>query len=108
MFVLSDVRRVVLKKGPSGLGFNIVGGEEDEGIFVSYILPGGPADVSGAVHIGDQLLSVSFTYFHFFNWPIFFRATRRMSSPEADQKERKDTEKMMITKPMITASQNKQ
>lgn len=57
--VVSDVRRVVLKKGPSGLGFNIVGGEEDEGIFVSYLLPGGPADVSGAVHIGDQLLSVS-------------------------------------------------
>jgi len=57
--IFSDVRRVVLKKGPSGLGFNIVGGEEDEGIFVSYILPGGPADVSGAIHIGDQLLSVS-------------------------------------------------
>ena len=53
------MRRVVLKKGPSGLGFNIVGGEEDEGIFVSYILPGGPADVSGTLHKGDQLLSVS-------------------------------------------------
>jgi len=53
------VRRVVLKKGPSGLGFNIVGGEEDEGIFVSFILPGGPADVSGDLHKGDQLLSVS-------------------------------------------------
>lgn len=54
----SDVRRVILKKGPSGLGFNIVGGEEEEGIFVSYILPGGPADVSGDLHKGDQLLSV--------------------------------------------------
>ena len=58
MHVFSDVRRVILKKGPSGLGFNIVGGEEDEGIFVSYILPGGPADVSGSLHKGDQLLSV--------------------------------------------------
>jgi len=57
--VFSEARRVVLKKGPSGLGFNIVGGEEDEGIFVSYILPSGPADVSGAIHIGDQLVSVS-------------------------------------------------
>ena len=60
--VFSDVRRVILKKGPSGLGFNIVGGEEEEGIFVSYILPGGPADVSGDLHKGDQLLSVSTVY----------------------------------------------
>ena len=57
--VFSDVRRVILKKGQSGLGFNIVGGEEDEGIFVSYILPGGQADISGQLHKGDQLLSVS-------------------------------------------------
>jgi len=57
--VFSDARRVILKKGSSGLGFNIVGGEENEGIFVSYILPGGPADVSGNLHKGDQLLSVS-------------------------------------------------
>jgi len=57
-YVFSEVRRVTLKKGPSGLGFNIVGGEEDEGIFVSYIMPGGPADVSGQLHKGDQLLSV--------------------------------------------------
>jgi len=63
MYVFSDVRRVILKKGPSGLGFNIVGGEEDEGIFVSYILPGGPADVSGDLHKGDQLLSVSTVHY---------------------------------------------
>jgi len=59
MYIFRDVRRVILKKGSSGLGFNIVGGEEDEGIFVSYILPGGSADVGGELHKGDQLLSVS-------------------------------------------------
>jgi disks large protein 1 len=46
-------------KGGSGLGFNIVGGDDGEGIFVSFILPGGPADLSGALHKGDQLLSVT-------------------------------------------------
>ena len=38
-----------LTKGPAGLGFNIVGGEDGEGIFISFILAGGPADVSGQV-----------------------------------------------------------
>ncbi len=48
-------------KGMSGLGFNIVGGEDGEGIFVSFILAGGPADLGGELHRGDQLLSVSAT-----------------------------------------------
>lgn len=47
-----------LAKGPSGLGFNIVGGEDGEGIFVSYISPGGVADLSGLLNKGDQLLQV--------------------------------------------------
>lgn len=51
-------RNIVLKKGSSGLGFNIVG-EEAEGIFVSYILQGGPADQSGRILKGDQILSVN-------------------------------------------------
>ena len=42
-------RNVSLTKGPAGLGFNIVGGEDGEGIFISFILAGGPADVSGQV-----------------------------------------------------------
>jgi len=50
---------VTVKKGSSGLGFNIVGGEDNEGIFVSFILAGGPADISGALKRGDRLLSVS-------------------------------------------------
>ena len=48
-----------MKKGTTGLGFNIVGGEDGEGIFVSFILAGGPADLSGALRRGDQLVSVS-------------------------------------------------
>jgi PDZ domain len=48
----------LLKKCPAGFGFNIVGGEDDTGIFVSFILPGGPADIGGDLRKGDQLLSV--------------------------------------------------
>lgn len=54
-----DVRTVVLQKGNTGLGFNIVGGEDGEGIFVSFILAGGPADLSGELRRGDQILSVN-------------------------------------------------
>lgn len=54
-----DPRKVVLHKGSTGLGFNIVGGEDGEGIFVSFILAGGPADLSGELKRGDQILSVS-------------------------------------------------
>jgi hypothetical protein len=50
---------VVLSKGTTGLGFNIVGGEDGEGIFISFILAGGPADVSGQLRRGDQILSVN-------------------------------------------------
>uniref|UniRef100_A0A8C8JJM9 Disks large homolog 2 n=1 Tax=Oncorhynchus tshawytscha TaxID=74940 RepID=A0A8C8JJM9_ONCTS len=55
----SDPRRMVLHKGSTGLGFNIVGGEDGEGIFVSFILAGGPADLSGELRRGDQILSVN-------------------------------------------------
>ena len=48
----------MLTKGPSGLGFNIVGGEDCEGIFISFILAGGVADLSGELKRGDQILSV--------------------------------------------------
>jgi hypothetical protein len=53
-----EPRTVVLTKGPSGLGFNIVGGEDCEGIFISFILAGGGADLSGGLRRGDQILSV--------------------------------------------------
>ncbi|XP_013404155.1 disks large 1 tumor suppressor protein isoform X2 [Lingula anatina] len=54
-----EPRKVTLKKGSSGLGFNIVGGEDGEGIYVSFILAGGPADLSGELKRGDQLISVN-------------------------------------------------
>ncbi|XP_076876633.1 disks large homolog 2 isoform X11 [Brachyhypopomus gauderio] len=58
-FQLRDPRKVILHKGSTGLGFNIVGGEDGEGIFVSFILAGGPADLSGELRRGDQILSVN-------------------------------------------------
>ncbi|XP_075747258.1 MAGUK family member discs large 1 isoform X2 [Rhipicephalus microplus] len=54
-----EPRKVVLAKGPTGLGFNIVGGEDGEGIFISFILAGAPADASGELRRGDQILSVN-------------------------------------------------
>ncbi|XP_060910745.1 disks large homolog 4 isoform X4 [Labrus bergylta] len=54
-----DPRRVLIHRGSTGLGFNIVGGEDGEGIFISFILAGGPADLSGELHKGDQILSVN-------------------------------------------------
>lgn len=61
---------MVLHKGSTGLGFNIVGGEDGEGIFVSFILAGGPADLSGELQRGDQILSVSIHISHNF-WFLF-------------------------------------
>lgn len=49
----------MLQKGNQGLGFNIVGGEDGEGIFISFILAGGPADLSANLRRGDQILSVN-------------------------------------------------
>ncbi|XP_074605263.1 disks large homolog 1-like [Brevipalpus obovatus] len=54
-----EPRTVMLTKNGSALGFNIVGGEDTMGIFVSFLLPGGPADSSGQIHRGDQILSVN-------------------------------------------------
>ena len=57
---------MIIRKSGSGLGFNIVGGEGGEGIYVSYILPGGAADIGGQLRRGDQLLSVGYYYYY---WP---------------------------------------
>uniref|UniRef100_A0A8C2FSR4 Discs, large homolog 3 (Drosophila) n=1 Tax=Cyprinus carpio TaxID=7962 RepID=A0A8C2FSR4_CYPCA len=54
-----EPRKILLHKGSTGLGFNIVGGEDGEGIFVSFILAGGPADLSGELRRGDRILSVN-------------------------------------------------
>ncbi|KAM6921275.1 disks large homolog 4-like isoform 2-T2 [Xenentodon cancila] len=57
--VTREPRRVVLQRGSTGLGFNIVGGEDGEGIFISFILAGGPADLCGELKKGDRILSVN-------------------------------------------------
>ncbi|KAI5099923.1 disks large-like 2 isoform X23, partial [Silurus meridionalis] len=54
-----EPRKIVLHKGSTGLGFNIVGGEDGEGIFVSFILAGGPADLSGELRRGDLYIYVN-------------------------------------------------
>ncbi|KAJ0175470.1 hypothetical protein K1T71_008629 [Dendrolimus kikuchii] len=56
-----ESRVVELEKGPQGLGFNIVGGEDGHGIYVSFLLAGGPAERSGALRRGDRLLAVNDT-----------------------------------------------
>ncbi|KAL1279996.1 hypothetical protein QQF64_014596, partial [Cirrhinus molitorella] len=57
--VTREPRKVVLHRGSTGLGFNIVGGEDGEGIFISFILAGGPADLCGELKKGDRLVSVN-------------------------------------------------
>ncbi|XP_035458925.1 disks large 1 tumor suppressor protein isoform X1 [Spodoptera frugiperda] len=54
-----ESRVVELEKGPQGLGFNIVGGEDGHGIYVSFLLAGGPAERSGQLRRGDRLLAVN-------------------------------------------------
>ncbi|XP_055990388.1 synaptojanin-2-binding protein [Sorex fumeus] len=54
-----------LTRGPSGLGFNIIGGTDqqyvsnDSGIFVSRIKENGAAALDGRLQEGDKILSVN-------------------------------------------------
>ncbi|KAG5684491.1 hypothetical protein PVAND_013721 [Polypedilum vanderplanki] len=60
--ITREPRTIVIHKGKTAskaLGLNIVGGEDGQGIYVSFILAGGPADLSGDLKRGDQLLSVN-------------------------------------------------
>uniref|UniRef100_A0A4W5RV83 PDZ domain-containing protein n=1 Tax=Hucho hucho TaxID=62062 RepID=A0A4W5RV83_9TELE len=59
MVIPMEPRKVVLHRGSTGLGFNIVGGEDGEGIFISFILAGGPADLCGELRKGDRIISVN-------------------------------------------------
>lgn len=45
-----------------GLGFNIIGGEEEVGIFCSVISPDGLAGRNGQLKVGDQIMEVSSVY----------------------------------------------
>ncbi|KAI0228865.1 lin-7-like protein [Lamellibrachia satsuma] len=53
-------RVVELPKTEEGLGFNVMGGKEQNSpIYISRIIPGGVADRLGGLKRGDQLLSVN-------------------------------------------------
>ena len=53
-------RVVELPKTDEGLGFNVMGGcEQNSPIYISRIIPGGVADRHGGLKRGDQLLSVN-------------------------------------------------
>lgn len=53
-------RVVALPKTEEGLGFNVMGGKEQNSpIYISRIIPGGVADRHGGLKRGDQLLSVN-------------------------------------------------
>ncbi|KAL3122739.1 hypothetical protein niasHT_005456 [Heterodera trifolii] len=54
-----EPRLVRLRKLDTGLGFNIVGGEDGEKVFISGVFPGGAAASSGNVRKGDVLLRVN-------------------------------------------------
>ncbi|XP_072123599.1 protein lin-7 homolog A isoform X2 [Mobula birostris] len=56
----SHPRVVELPKTDEGLGFNVMGGKEQNSpIYISRIIPGGVADRHGGLKRGDQLLSVN-------------------------------------------------
>ncbi|XP_068110181.1 synaptojanin-2-binding protein [Hyperolius riggenbachi] len=59
------VEEIELTRGPSGLGFNIVGGRDQQyvshdcGIYVSSIKENGAAAVDGRLQEGDRILEVN-------------------------------------------------
>lgn len=56
----SHPRVVELPKTDEGLGFNVMGGKEQNSpIYISRIIPGGVAEKHGGLKRGDQLLSVN-------------------------------------------------
>ncbi|KHN84131.1 Protein lin-7 -like protein B [Toxocara canis] len=53
-------RIVELPKTDQGLGFNVMGGKEQNSpIYISRIIPGGVADRNGQLKRGDQLIAVN-------------------------------------------------
>ncbi|XP_042356053.1 synaptojanin-2-binding protein [Plectropomus leopardus] len=61
----SNVVDIKLKRGPAGLGFNIVGGVDqqyvmnDSGIYVSKIKEDGAAGLDGRLQEGDKILAIN-------------------------------------------------
>uniref|UniRef100_A0A8D8H6Y1 Protein lap4 n=1 Tax=Culex pipiens TaxID=7175 RepID=A0A8D8H6Y1_CULPI len=65
-----DAQEVVLPKDQGSLGFSIIGGTDhsctpfgahEPGIFISHIVPGGIAALSGKLRMGDRILKVNGT-----------------------------------------------
>ncbi|KAL3123145.1 hypothetical protein niasHT_005078 [Heterodera trifolii] len=52
-------RWVAIRKGEMGFGFNIVGGEDGEPVYITRVAPGGAADQTGNIRMGDVLLRVN-------------------------------------------------
>lgn len=61
----ANVVDIKLKRGPAGLGFNIVGGVDqqyvmnDSGIYVSKIKEDGAAALDGRLQEGDKILAIN-------------------------------------------------
>ncbi|KAF6724145.1 Synaptojanin-2-binding protein [Oryzias melastigma] len=61
----TKLESIILERGPTGLGFNIVGGldqqyvQNDTGIYVSKIKEGGAAALDGRLQEGDRILSIN-------------------------------------------------
>lgn len=60
----SEPRIVTLRKSEGGLGFNIVGGEDYEPIYVSHVLTGGVADLSGNVRKVKKFFFILIKYYY--------------------------------------------
>uniref|UniRef100_H3ARI1 Synaptojanin-2-binding protein n=1 Tax=Latimeria chalumnae TaxID=7897 RepID=H3ARI1_LATCH len=62
---LSEEVEIQLKRGPTGLGFNIVGGidqlyiSKDAAIIVTKIKPDGAAHTDGRLQEGDKILKIN-------------------------------------------------
>lgn len=66
-------RVVELPKTEEGLGFNVMGGrEQNSPIYISRIIPGGVADRQGNLRRGDQLLSVNGVVWSSFRYVFCF------------------------------------
>ncbi|XP_046902957.1 synaptojanin-2-binding protein [Hypomesus transpacificus] len=65
MYSASKVLDIKLKRGPAGLGFNIVGGLDqqyvmnDSGIYVAKIKEDGAAALDGRLQEGDKILAIN-------------------------------------------------
>ncbi len=59
MLFFSSERRILLRRGSNGFGFHIIGDQNLQGIYISFIQSGGAADKSGELRKGDRILSVN-------------------------------------------------